>query len=219
MVQTQIFCFNPFEENTVVVWEESSKAAVIIDPGCYEAYERRALQQFIEEKGLKPQYLLNTHCHVDHVLGNAFVSRTWGLTLYIHPLEEGQLRAVEAYAPVYGFTGYEKPESYQFLSQDQPLRWGDSQEWEIRFTPGHAPGHVVFYDRHFDAGRGLLIGGDVLFRESIGRTDLPGGNHQDLLQSIQNQLFVLPESTVVYPGHGPSTTIGHEKKNNPWLRA
>lgn len=156
--------------------------------------------------------LLNTHCHIDHVFGNQFVLDTYKVPFLIHESDLGTLRAVPAYAPGYGFTRYEPAEPTGFLTPDQPVRFGQT-ELEVRFTPGHAPGHVVFYH----AASGTIIGGDVLFQSSIGRTDLPGGDYATLIASIKTQLLILPDTTVVYPGHGPATTIGQERRTNPFL--
>jgi len=156
---------------------------------------------------------INTHCHVDHVLCNKFISDKYQVDLIIHEADLPTLRAVAVYAPSYGFTRYEELLPTRFLKEGEILRFGNT-ELQILFTPGHAPGHVVFYH----APTEQVIGGDVLFQRSIGRTDLPGGNYQTLIQSIRTKLFTLPDSVTVYPGHGPSTTIGEEKKFNPFLR-
>ncbi len=190
---------------------DDTREAIIIDPGCYGRAEEATLKAFVAAEGLRVAHLLNTHCHIDHVLGNHFVKSTYGVDLWIHPADAPLLRAVETYAPQWGFAQYAPTTAEHFFEGDT-FSFGQST-LEIRFTPGHAPGHVVFYD----AEGGLCIGGDVLFRESIGRTDLPGGHHQTLLRSIREQLFTLPDDTVVHPGHGPTTTIAHEKRYNPFL--
>lgn len=208
--QIQVFTFNPFMENTYVVYDDS-KECVIIDPGCYERSEQLALQNFIAQNGLQVKHLLNTHCHIDHVLGNAFVMHQFGVPLAIHEIEKAQLKAVESYAPSYGFAQYQPSEASLWLKEGDVVRFGTT-ELRVMFTPGHAAGHVVFV---CDAA-GFVINGDVLFQGSIGRTDLPGGDFNTLIHSIQQKMFLLPDETVVYCGHGPSTTIGYEKRTNPF---
>ena len=211
MIQITVFTFNPFGENTYVVYDETGEA-IIVDPGNYDSREDTILTSFIEEKGLKPVLIANTHAHVDHVLGVSYVKRKYGVPFALHKGDEPVLRSVKVYAPNYGFAAYQEPEVDVWFAEGEEVRFGNST-LEILFLPGHAPGHVGFYDK---VGQ-RLIAGDVLFRESIGRTDLPGGNHATLLSSIRTKLFGLPDEVVVYPGHGPSTTIGHEKKFNPFF--
>jgi hydroxyacylglutathione hydrolase len=212
MMQVQSFTFNPFAENTFVVYDPESLEAAIIDPGCYEPEEQEQLQAFIDEKGLTPTLLLNTHCHIDHVLGNWFVKKTWNLKLHIHQLDDAVLRSVPTYAPMYGFSRYQPTEPDAWLEEGQDLTLG-KQHLKVLFVPGHAPGHVVFWQPE----QKFCINGDCLFNGSIGRTDLPGGDHDTLLTSIREKLFTLPDDTKVYCGHGPATSIGHEKKHNPFF--
>ena len=210
MLQVQSFVFNPFQENTYVLYDET-KACVIIDPGCYESYEKEELASFIEGNQLNVSLLLNTHCHVDHVLGNAFVKDKYKVKFFIHANDEPVLKAVKAYAPNYGFNLYHEALPDGYLTEGEFVSFGN-QRMKILFVPGHAPGHVAFYHEESKT----LIGGDVLFLNSIGRTDLPGGNFNTLISSIHNKLFTLPDDVVVYPGHGPQTSIGFEKKTNPF---
>lgn len=210
-MQIATFTFNPFQENTYLLYDETGEA-VIVDPGNYDASEDNRLVDFVVEHKLKPVMIANTHAHVDHVLGVAFAKRRFGIPFALHPHEEGVLRSVKVYAPHYGFMAYEEAEVDQPLKAGEQLSFGNSR-LDILFVPGHSPGHVAFYDK---AG-GVLIGGDVLFRESIGRTDLPGGDHATLLRSIRDEIFTLPDPVRVYPGHGPATTVGHEKKHNPFF--
>lgn len=211
MLQVHAFTFSPVQENTYLLVNDRGDCA-ILDPGCYFPEERQILQEFIEKEGLRPVLLLNTHCHLDHVFGNRFVHETWGLSLHLHRDE----KPVLDFAPVSGrqwqlpFDSYEGPLVY--LEPGQKLTIGE-EELEIRMAPGHSPGHLVFY---YPAG-GFLIGGDVLFQGSVGRTDLPGGDFTTLERSIRTQLYTLPDETVVYPGHGEPTTIGREKKTNPFV--
>lgn len=210
MLHIQIFTFNPFQENTYVLYDET-KESIVVDPGCYEEEEKRELADFITSNQLKVSRLLNTHCHIDHVLGNAFVREKFNTKLYIHRNDEPVLRAVSAYAPNYGFRLYQETTPDGYLEEGDQIVVG-SQKFEVLFVPGHAPGHVVFYNRK----EKVVIGGDVLFQNSIGRTDLPGGSLDTLINSIHQKLFTLPDDVTVYPGHGPKTTIGFEKLTNPF---
>ncbi len=207
----KVFVFNAFFENTLVVYEGTD--AVIVDPGCYDDREFDALLAFINAEHLKVHAILNTHCHIDHVLGNSRLKRKLNLPLWIPEKEKENFKSVEVYAPMYGIQHYEAADADHWMAEGEELNFGQLA-FKILEVPGHSPGHQVFYqdEEH------LLIGGDVLFQGSIGRTDLPGGNHDLLLGQIQSKLYVLPDKTVVYPGHGPDTTIGHEKAHNPFVR-
>lgn len=209
-MQIQSFTFNPFEENTYVVFD-SSREAAIIDPGCFEKSEQEELDRFIKKENLTVKLLLNTHCHIDHVLGNYYVKTKYNVPFWMHANDLPVLRAVKSYAPNYGFPGYQEILPDRTLSEADTVKIG-SIDLKVLFLPGHAPGHIGFYN---DAER-ILIAGDVLFHRSIGRTDLPGGNMDTLLNSIHQKLFTLPDDVVVYPGHGPTTTIGEEKVSNPF---
>ena len=210
MLKIRKFEFNPFQENTYVLYDET-KECVVVDPGCYEKDEEEELDAFIKSEGLKVKVLLNTHCHVDHVLGNWYVKNRYGVKLLIHPSDEVVLRAVKVYAPNYGMHNYHDTEPDGFLKENELIRFGN-QELKILFVPGHAPGHVAFYDEKTRQ----LVSGDVLFYNSIGRTDLPGGNYETLISSIHRMIFTLPDDVVVYPGHGPETSVGFEKRTNPF---
>ena len=210
MLSVQTFTFNAFEENTYLLYDETGEA-VVIDPGCSNREEEKELTDFVKAKGLQVKLLLNTHCHVDHVLGNAFVKKSFQVPLLIHAKDESTLRAVKVYAPMYGFATYHEALPDRFLKEGEVLHFGN-QQMKILFLPGHAPGHVGFY--HEEAA--CIISGDVLFNRSIGRTDLPGGHFETLINSIQRELFTLPDNVTVFPGHGPTTTIGEEKVENPF---
>jgi hydroxyacylglutathione hydrolase len=210
MIHIQSFTFNAFGENTYVLYDET-RECVVIDPGCYERSEKEELSDFIQESNLKVVLLLNTHCHIDHVLGNTYVKEKYGVPFYIHELEAPVLRAVVNYAPIYGFPQYQEASPDHYLQPGTPVRFGQS-ELEVLFVPGHAPGHVAFLHR----AQRFCIAGDVLFKRSIGRTDLPGGNFNTLIRSIHTQLFPLGDDFVIHPGHGESTTIGEEKRFNPF---
>ena len=210
MLKIQEFVFNPFQENTYVLFDET-RDAVIVDPGCYENDEKQELTEFIESKNLKVKMLLNTHGHIDHVLGNTFVKDKFKVKLFIHKIDEPVMRAVKAYAGNYGFPLYQEASVDSYLEEGKTISFG-TQQFKILFVPGHSPGHVAFYNEK----EKIVIGGDVLFQNSIGRTDLPGGNFDTLINSIHEKLFTLPDDVVVYPGHGPKTTIGFEKVTNPF---
>jgi len=207
------FTFNTFQENTFVVYDKS-KECIIIDPGCYSKKEEEELSEFIIEKELTPVKLINTHCHIDHILGNQFVTEKWDLELYMHKKDIPLLENAGVVAQMYGFKDYEgSPYPKHFLAQDDTLTFGESS-FKVLFTPGHAPGHVCLYSKE----NNLVIAGDVLFQGSIGRTDLPGGDHNTLINSIITQLFPLPNETQVFCGHGPATNLGYEKDHNPFLQ-
>lgn len=210
MLQVHSFVFNPFQENTFVLYDET-KECIIVDPGCSDEVEQNQLKAFISEQKLKVKLLVNTHCHIDHVLGNRFVKEAFKVNLLIHATEEPVLKAVEVYAPSYGFHLYQHQSPDAFLEEGDYIKFGN-QSFVVLFVPGHSPGHVAFYSEK----NRMLLGGDVLFYNSIGRTDLPGGNHETLLNSIHKKFFTLPDYVKVYPGHGPETTIGFEKKTNPF---
>lgn len=203
--------FNPFYENTYIISDEDNQA-IIVDPGCYEPYEQEQLKQYIAENELQVQLILNTHSHIDHVIGNAFVKKEYKAPLWMPEGEKDSFQAVPSYAANYGITNYVQAEVDKFIGTD-PIEIG-KLKFDVRLAPGHSPGHLVFYNAEAKA----LIGGDVLFRESIGRTDLPGGNHQQLLESIKREVFTLPDDTTVYSGHGPETNIGYEKTHNPFVK-
>jgi hydroxyacylglutathione hydrolase len=204
--------FNPFEENTYIIAAENGDC-IIIDPGCFDQEEQSELSRIIQHHHWNPARLINTHCHIDHILGNAFVSKTFGIGLEIHRGELPVLNAGLTIAGMYGIPYDPSPEPVSFIEPGSVIDFG-GVHLKVFFTPGHSPASICFYN----AADGWVIGGDVLFYESIGRTDLPGGDHTTLLNSIMTQLFTLPDDTIVYPGHGPQTTIGYEKMFNPFLQ-
>lgn len=207
-----VFTFNPFQENTYLLYDDSGEC-ILIDPGCYENHEKLELESFIRQHGLKPVRLINTHCHIDHIFGNNFVSKTWGLALEIHKGELPVLNAVPAISQFYGIpAGEPSPAPQRFIEEGERIAFGHSELIAL-FTPGHSPASLSFYCESDQ----FIIAGDALFRESIGRTDLPGGDFDTLIQSIKTKLLTLDDSTTVYPGHGPSTTIGHERQFNPFF--
>lgn len=212
MWQLQSFTFSPLAENTYLLWNEN-RETIIIDPGCYHTYEKEELRAFIENNKLEPKLLLNTHCHLDHVFGEKWVAATWNLVPYIHTHEQFVMKFAESSGQMWGvpFTSYTGP--FHFLQEGQTVELG-KDACKVLYVPGHSPGHICFYSQlqHF------VIAGDTLFAGSIGRTDLPGGNHATLIERIKSELLSLPDETIIYPGHGPATTVGEEKRNNPYLR-
>lgn len=212
MLRIQKFTFNPIQENMYVLYDET-KECVIIDPGCYFDNEEKKLQNFIEENKLVPKYLLNTHCHLDHICGNAFVSKTWHLSLSANPLDAYNLDLSIKAGISYNMPITPSPPISLELQEGDTVQFGNIN-LDVLFTPGHCSGHIAFYNE----AHKVLISGDCLFRESIGRTDLPGGDWDTLIGSIQTKLFTLPEDTTVYSGHGQETTIGYEMRNNPFFK-
>lgn len=210
MIHIEALTFNPFQENTYIVYDETG-ACMIVDPGCYEAYEQQELVDFIAKKKLTVKLLINTHGHIDHVLGNFFVKETYKVPFYVYYQDVATMHAVASYASNYGFPKYTAAMPDKLLQETDSIEVG-TMKFDILFVPGHAPGHIAL----INVKEKISLSGDVLFRNSVGRSDLPGGNHDTLIKSIQEKLFLLPDETVVYPGHGPTTTIGFEKKHNPY---
>src|ERR1043165_9298273 len=208
MLQLHSATFNAFSENTYIIYNEE-KACWIVDPGMYEASEHAVFNDFIAQQGLKPQGIINTHAHIDHVFGVQALMVKYDIPFALHPLEGPVLAGLKGSAALFGFKVDTIPQPNQVIKDGQPIMLGNDA-LEVRLAPGHSPGSVVFY---YPEG-GWAIGGDVLFNGSIGRTDLPGGNHEQLLTSIRTQVFTLPDETVVFPGHGPETTVAEERRSN-----
>ncbi|WP_332029662.1 MBL fold metallo-hydrolase [Kaistella sp.] len=211
MLQIRSFVFNPFSENTYVVYNDH-KNAFIIDPGNFSTEETRLLQNFIEENGLKIQNILLTHAHIDHVLGLQTVYNLYNVPVLLHETEKEMLDRNPMDANRFGFFFKPFEGEIQFLKENEVLKL-DEDEFKILHVPGHSPGHIAF---HNDAQK-FVVSGDVLFEGSIGRTDLYKGNHEQLLESIRTKLFILDGDTKVYNGHGNPTTIGFEKDYNPFF--
>ena len=211
MLKQKSFVFNPFSENTYILYLESGEA-IIMDPGNSDAAEDRKLADFITTNGLKPVLLLNTHAHLDHILGNHFVHSKYGLLPQLHQADLQLLDALVYSSTFYGVNAIASPQPEVLLNEGDTVRMG-SEELKVIFAPGHSPGSICFYSEKHK----ILWGGDVLFRESIGRTDLPGGDFDTLAHHIHTKLFSLPDEVTVYSGHGVPTTIGHEKKHNPFV--
>ena len=205
------FTFNPFSENTYVLYDET-KECVIVDPGCSDSAEQKELVDFLESNGLNPVSLFNTHCHIDHVLGNKFISEKYNLPLASHKGEAQELAGSMIAARMYGIAYDPSPEISIFYEEGDVFKFGNTQ-MQVLFTPGHSSSSICLFHKESNQ----LIAGDVLFYGSIGRTDLPGGDHETLIRSIKEKLMIISDEVRVYPGHGPSTTIGFERENNPFI--
>lgn len=203
--------FNPFQENTYVLWDGSAQC-VIIDAGNYTGRESENLFKFIEEKGLTPVMLLNTHGHVDHMLGVAAVKDKYGIPFALHGDDNFLIETAPTHGALYGFKVDGVPSVEVDLKGRDEITFGETT-LKLIHTPGHTPGHVCFYE----PVEKVLFSGDTLFRESIGRTDLPGGDYGWIMRSIIDRLLPLGEEVTFYPGHGPSSTIGHEMLYNPFI--
>jgi glyoxylase-like metal-dependent hydrolase (beta-lactamase superfamily II) len=212
MITIQLFEFNPFRENTYVISDESGEC-MIIDPGCQEKAEQQMLLDHLEQNDLKPVKMVNTHCHIDHILGTAFLHDRYKLPFLIHSLEKPLLKASMAQGEFFGLEVQTPPEPTAFLDEGERVTFGVS-EFEVIHIPGHSPGGIVLLNRD----RQCLFSGDVLFQGSIGRTDLPGGDYDSLVGSIRDKLLTLHPAIKVYPGHGPHTTIGIEIQSNPFFQ-
>lgn len=212
MIQVHSFTFNPFAENTFILSDETGEA-LIIDPGCFDADEKKTLSDYIEQKGLRPVRLLNTHAHLDHMLGNNYVAGRYGLNPEIHESDVDLLMAAPVYGQMWGINPEPSPAPSNLLKEGDRILFGNS-DLEIFYTPGHSKGSVTFYS----AADKFAVVGDVLFNGSIGRTDLPGGDYEELIESIRRKLLPLGDDVKVYCGHGPETSIGRERKFNPFLQ-
>lgn len=213
MVKVQIFHFNPFGVNTLVVWDSNTKDAIVVDPGMCSSKENAALDDFIAENGLVVVHLINTHMHVDHIMGDAHVKAKYGVKVEAGAEDAtlGQNAAMQARMFGVDYAGGAVAID-RVLKEGDVVAFGDSR-LKVLHVPGHSPGSIALYS----ADDGFVIVGDVLFKSSVGRTDLPGGNHETLIDSITSKLLPLPDDTVVIPGHGPVTTIGDEKLHNPYI--
>jgi glyoxylase-like metal-dependent hydrolase (beta-lactamase superfamily II) len=212
MITKHQFVFNSFYVNTYLLHDETGEC-VIVDAACHDEREKQEIVSVIEKNKLKLVRNINTHCHIDHILGNAFIAEKYGIFPEYHKASEPFFYTAKELAASFGLRLDSLPTPAGFLEEGVPVTFGNS-ELEVLYTPGHADGHVCFYNK----AQGFVITGDVLFKDTIGRTDLPSGNFPLLMESIWKKLFTLPDETVVYPGHGPETTIGYEKVNNPFIR-
>jgi len=212
MITIKAFPFNPFQTNTFILMDDSKECA-IVDAACENKAEKEQLKNFIEKKGLIPVRSIFTHCHVDHTLGSSFVEQTWGLVPEVHAKGKlfWEMSKESASAFNVSYDTPFKPEN--FLSEGDIIKLGDS-ELKVFYTPGHADGSICFWCE----AQNFVVVGDVLFQGSIGRTDLPTGDFETLAHSIRTKLYTLDDETIVYCGHGPETSIGFEKFNNPFIR-
>ena len=211
MLKIKSFTFNPYQENTYLIFDDS-KEAVVIDPGNYEAYENESISKFIDENKLKLKKIILTHCHLDHCLGNKYLNEKYGAELLI-PFDERDLyKNVENIATLFGFPNYSHLDENKYLKEKDKIEFGNIK-LDVLFLPGHSPGHLAFNYKK----ENICFSGDVLFYNSIGRTDLPGGDYDTLINSIKNKLFLLNPDTIIYSGHGPKTILKNEMKNNPFL--
>lgn len=211
MLTIKTFTFNPYQEKTYVLSDETLHC-VIIDPGCYTQTEQSQLSDYIEQQQLKPLYLLNTHGHIDHMLGNRFVKDKYGVDFITHQGVIAELEATLSYGAMFGISPAPSPAPDKLVEEGDYVEFGE-EKLKVLFTPGHSAGHISFY--HEDSKQ--MFSGDVLFQGSIGRTDLPGGDYPTLMQSIFDKLLPLEDEVQVYPGHGPSTSIGVERRANPFV--
>lgn len=212
-MKIKTFIFNPLQENTYLVIDEASSKCMVIDAGCLFDSEKQALASYIKENGLTLTYVVNTHLHLDHCFGNGFLFETFGVKPLAHPDDEDLLRFMKAHAGVFGVPFNEEPQPLGgYLNEGDTLTLG-SEKFEVLHLPGHSQGGIALYN----ATQGVLFSGDSLFQMSIGRTDLPGGDYATLINAITQKVMTLPDATVVYPGHGPTTTIEQEKMYNAYL--
>lgn len=211
MIKVEQLQYNDFMVNTYVIYDSTGEC-VIIDPGCIGKAEEDHLSGFINSHNLKPVKLVNTHCHIDHIPGNRFVFEQYNLKPIIHKLELNNLQFADEYSSAFNFPPPNSPEPEEYFDEGDIIKFGNSS-LNIIYTPGHSPGHITLYSKESK----FMVCGDVLFAQSIGRTDLPGGNYDQLIKTIKEKLLVLGDDITVYPGHGPQTLTGYEKTNNPFL--
>lgn len=212
MITIEKFVFNPFSENTYLLYDETNEA-IVVDPGCYQNYEEKILSDFLQSRKLKLVRQIFTHCHIDHIFGNNFIHAQFGLTPEIHQKALPFLTGAPQHARMFGFEMPKQVEPIRFIAEGDTIKFGNA-ELNVVYTPGHADGSVCFINYR----QKFVITGDVLFRDSIGRTDFPTGDFDLLMESIHTKLFTLDDDFVVYSGHGEETTIGYERMNNPFIR-
>ncbi|MFA5974474.1 MAG: MBL fold metallo-hydrolase [Lentimicrobiaceae bacterium] len=206
------FVFNSFGVNTYILSDDTGKC-LIIDPACQYQSEETKLLSFIRDNHLSPVGMVNTHFHIDHILGNTFICNTFNLSPKCHKSSKILWETAIGFGAVFGINIENLIIPTDFIEEGDFITFGNAAI-EVLYTPGHADGSICLVNH----AERYVVSGDVLFRDSIGRTDLPSGNFDTLYKSITTKLFTLPEDYIVYPGHGPETSIGYEKLNNPFLR-
>ncbi|MFW5822139.1 MAG: MBL fold metallo-hydrolase [Tangfeifania sp.] len=211
MIEIKKFTVNPLQENTFLISDETGEC-IFVDPGFYFPVEHDEIKNYISENDLKPVMIANTHCHFDHIMGVEFIREEYKIPFVAHPDDAFWIKKAIDQGKMFGFDMKPVSSPDSFFSEDEKLKFGNT-ELDIIHVPGHSPGHVVFYSEK----EKILIAGDVLFHGSVGRSDLPGGDHATLISGIKEKLFKLPDETKVYCGHGPETTLGFEKQSNPFL--
>lgn len=213
MIVIKKFMFGPFQVNTYLLWDKSTKECAVIDPGCYNETEETNLENFISSNNLKVKYLLLTHCHIDHVMGCAFIKQKYNPSFFVPDNDLALLLDVQSQADLFNLKLNPPPPHDNLISKDLVLYLGDNKI-EFIFTPGHTSGEYCIYLKD----ENICITGDVLFKGGIGRTDLWGGDYQTLMDSIKTKLFSLPDDVTIYPGHGENSKIGIEKTSNPFFK-
>ena len=211
MIQLEALVFNSFQVNTYLIWDSEGKC-LVVDPAFYSEEEKVSFNDFISRKGLEISGLINTHCHIDHVLGVHYVKEHYGCSFRAHDADSGLVKNVPTMGDAFGLSVEPITGIDQTIEDNEVIQVGNQTVQSI-CVPGHSPGSLAFYSKQ----GGFVITGDALFQGSIGRTDLPGGDYDQLIHSIRSRLLILPPETVVYPGHGSSSTIGHELTDNPFL--
>lgn len=212
MIAIKKFVFNPFSENTYIVWDEKTNEGMIVDPGCIDPYEEKQIENFISKRNITVKYLIITHCHIDHILGCKFILEKYSPDYYAPEKDLPLLKNADKQGDAFGLQIETPPLPQKYLSEDSLIKLGDSTV-KVLYTPGHSPGeHCLYFENEK-----ICITGDVLFQNSIGRTDLWGGDYSILLESIRNKLYSLPDEVIIYPGHGENSKIGIEKSENPFL--
>jgi len=211
MLKIDHFTFNPFSENTYVL-SHPNGACLLVDPGCFNAQEQQQLLDFFSERNLKPDAVLLTHAHLDHIFGVQFLVSTFQIPLWAHPLSKGMIERLPQICAMYGLPPAHCPLPTHYINPETGFDW-QGEHFDVPHLPGHSPDHIAL----IQPDQGFAIAGDLLFYDSIGRSDLPGGNQEVLMQSLQYLLKTSPDAMQVYPGHGPGTTLGRERKLNPYL--
>ncbi|MBQ8060707.1 MAG: MBL fold metallo-hydrolase [Bacteroidales bacterium] len=213
-VNIKSFCFNPFRENSYLLWNEEGGECVFVDPGCYDEAETGALKAVVASHGLTPKAIWLTHGHFDHIFGVAGLARDYSIPVFMSPEDKMILERDPGYAQGVGLNAPDVSFKTEDLVDGQILRFAQDDSFKVIATPGHTPGGVCFYCE----GSRILFSGDTLFAGAIGRTDLDGGDYDKEIVGIMEKLMLLPGDVEVYPGHGPATSIAEERTTNPFLQ-